>query len=140
VLEGHADRRGSVAYNKDLTERRVASTKGFLTEHRVPAANIETRALGKQENLDAEQVRELVQKNPDLSAEERQKIERNLPVIVLANNRRVDVTLESTGQPSEQSVRQYPFNAKDSLALLSTKGGEKEKGPRRPRTKKTTNN
>jgi hypothetical protein len=48
---------------------------------------------------------------------------RNLRVLVLANNRRVDVTLSTTGQ---QSVRRYPFNAKDFLALISTKGGEKK--------------
>jgi hypothetical protein len=46
-----------------------------------------------------------------------------LRVLVLANNRRVDVTLSTTGQ---QSVRRYPFNAKDFLALISTKGGEKK--------------
>ena len=53
ILEGHADERGSVRFNQDLTERRVARAKGFLVEHGVPAGNIETRALGKQENLDA---------------------------------------------------------------------------------------
>jgi len=49
-------------------------------------------------------------------------------VIVLANNRRVDVALSTTGQ---QSVRQYPFNARDALTLLSTKGGEKSQPPRK---------
>jgi len=44
-------------------------------------------------------------------------------VLVLANNRRVDVTLSTTGQ---QSVRRYPFNAKDFLALISPAGGEKK--------------
>jgi outer membrane protein OmpA-like peptidoglycan-associated protein len=135
TLEGHADRRGSIEYNKDLTERRVERAKSFLVEHGVPAASIETRALGKQENLDAEQVKQLVEQNPDLSSEDRQKIEANLQVIVLANNRRVDISLSTTGQ---QSVRQYPFNAKDSLTLLSTKGGESEKRTRPPARKKTT--
>ncbi|MGA3293179.1 MAG: OmpA family protein [Candidatus Acidiferrales bacterium] len=134
ILEGHADRRGSIEYNQDLTERRVERAKSFLVEHGVPAANIETRALGKQENLDAEQVKQLVEQNPDLSDEERQRIESNLEVIVLANNRRVDVSLNTTGQ---QSVRQYPFNAKDSLTLLSTKGGQSEKRTRPPAGKKT---
>jgi hypothetical protein len=46
---------------------------------------------------------------------------RNLSVMVLANNRRVDVTLSTTGQ---ESVRRYPFNAKDFLALINTKAGE----------------
>ena len=47
---------------------------------------------------------------------------RNLAVLVLANNRRVDITLSTTGQ---QSVRRYPFNARDFLALINPKGGEK---------------
>jgi hypothetical protein len=58
-----------------------------------------------------------------LSREERQKMMRNLPLLVLANNRRVDVTLSTTGQ---QSVRRYPFNARDFLALISPKGVEKK--------------
>jgi hypothetical protein len=45
----------------------------------------------------------------------------NLTVMVLANNRRVDVTLSTTGQ---QSTRRYPFNARDFLALIDTRGKE----------------
>jgi outer membrane protein OmpA-like peptidoglycan-associated protein len=138
TLSGHADRRGSSEYNKALTERRVERAKSFLVEHGVPADSIETRALGKEDNLSAEQVKELIEQNPDLTAEERAKILKNLPVIVLANNRRVDVTLSTTGQ---ESVRQYPFNAKDAYNLISPKGGEKEKrtappAKRRVRTRK----
>jgi len=134
TLEGHADRRGSVEYNEELTKRRVNLTKSFLVEHSVPAANIETRALGERENLDSEQVKQLIEQNPDLSSGEKERIEGNLAVIVLANNRRVDISLSTTGQ---QSVRQYPFNAKDSLTLLSTKGGESEKPARAPARKKS---
>jgi hypothetical protein len=43
--------------------------------------------------------------------------------LVLANNRRVDVTLSTTGQ---KSTHRYPFNAKDYLALINTKGAEKK--------------
>jgi outer membrane protein OmpA-like peptidoglycan-associated protein len=118
ILRGHADDRGSVEYNKDLTDRRVQLSKSFLVEHGVPAENIETQALGKADNLSADQVEQLIQRNSDLSNDERQRIESNLHVIVLANNRRVDISLNTTGQ---QSSRQYPFNAKDSLVLLSTK-------------------
>jgi hypothetical protein len=60
ILSGHADPRGSVAYNKGLTDRRV------------------------------------------------------------------DVTLSTTGQ---KSTRRYPFNAKDFLALINTKGGETDRQP-----------
>ena len=121
ILEGHADERGSVIFNQDLTERRVARAKGFLVEHGVPAANIETRALGKQENLDADQVNLQMEQNPDLTAEERQRIEGNLAVVILANNRRLDVSLNTTGQ---KSLRRYPFNAKDALTLLRAKGDD----------------
>jgi hypothetical protein len=133
TLEGHADRRGAVEYNQHLTERRVERTKTFLVEHGVPAANIETRALGKQQNMDTAAVKQLVDNNPDLTPEERQKIDANLLVIVMANNRRVDVSLDTTGQ---QSVRQYPFNAKDSLTLLSTKGTEGDRRATPPAQKK----
>lgn len=134
ILSGHADRRGSSEYNKALTERRVERAKSFLVEHGVPADSIETRALGKDDNLSDAQVKELIEQNPDLTAEERAKILRNLPVIVLANNRRVDVALSTTGQ---ESVRQYPFNAKDSYNLISPKGGEKEKRTAPPAKRRT---
>lgn len=122
ILQGHADHRGSAAFNKELTERRVERTRNVLIEHGVPSANIETRALGDEDNLTPEQVKKLVDDNPDLSSDERRKINTNLRTIVWANNRRVDVSLNTTGQ---QSVHQFPFNAQDSLALLSPAGGEK---------------
>jgi outer membrane protein OmpA-like peptidoglycan-associated protein len=115
TLTGHADVRGSVEYNQALSERRVARTKLFLVEQGVPEAKIETSGLGKEQNLTAAQVKEMVEQNPDLSAAEQGKILHNLGVIVWAQNRRVDVTLSTTGQ---QSVRMYPFNAADSLTLI----------------------
>jgi outer membrane protein OmpA-like peptidoglycan-associated protein len=119
ILGGHADVRGSVEYNKGLTERRVERTKGYLIEHGVPAGSIEVKSFGKEDELSDDQVKQLMQDDPDMSAEERQKMLNNLHVIVLANNRRVDVTLSTTGQ---QSVRRYPFNAQDAMALISVKG------------------
>ena len=115
TLSGHADVRGSVEYNQALSERRVARTKQFLVEQGVPEASIETRGLGKEEELSADQVKDLVEQNPDLSAAQREKVLRDLNVIVLAQNRRVDVVLSTTGQ---ESVRLYPFNAADALTLL----------------------
>jgi outer membrane protein OmpA-like peptidoglycan-associated protein len=123
ILSGHADPRGGVEYNKKLTERRVERTKSFLVEHGVPADHFDLKALGEEDQLTADQIKQQMADNPDLSADERQKMMRNLPVLVLANNRRVDVTLSTTGQ---QSVRRYPFNAKDFLALISAKGAEKK--------------
>ena len=115
TLTGHADVRGSVEYNQALSERRVARTKQFLVEQGLPEAKIETSGLGKEHELTADQVKELVEQNPDLNDAERAKVLRDLNVIVLAQNRRVDVTLSTTGQ---QSVRLYPFNAADSLTLI----------------------
>jgi opacity protein-like surface antigen len=122
TLEGHADPRGSVEYNQALSERRVDRTKQFLLEHGVPAANIETKAFGEQRNLTEAQVRDAVEQNPELTPEQRQKVLGNLKTILLASNRRVDITLSTTGQ---QSVRQYPFNASDSLTLLQQEGTKK---------------
>ena len=129
ILGGHADPRGSEEYNKALTERRVERTKNFLVEHGVPATHFETRSYGKEDQLSTDQIKELIAQDTNLSPADRQQMLNNLKVMVLANNRRVDVTLSTTGQ---QSTRLYPFNAKDFLALISPKGGEKK-----PPVKKT---
>ena len=123
ILGGHADPRGSAEYNKALTQRRVDRSKNFLVEHGVPADRFETRSFGKEDQLTAEQVKEQIAENPELRPADRQQMSRNLQVLVLANNRRVDITLSTTGQ---QSTHRYPFNAKDYLALINTKGGEKK--------------
>ncbi|HKB98555.1 MAG TPA: OmpA family protein [Terriglobales bacterium] len=123
ILGGHADERGSQEYNKALTERRVERTRNFLVQHGVPAKDIETRSFGKDDNLSAKQVKEQMEQNPDLTPADRKQMLGNLQVMVLANNRRVDVALSTTGQ---QSTHRYPFNAKDYLALINTKSGEKK--------------
>ncbi|HXN95070.1 MAG TPA: OmpA family protein [Candidatus Acidoferrales bacterium] len=132
ILGGHADPRGSEEYNKALTQRRVERTKNFLVEHGVPADHFETRSFGKEDQLSADQVKEQIAQNTELTPADRHQMLNNLSVLVLANNRRVDVTLSTTGQ---QSTRGYPFNAKDYLALINPKGGEKKppvkKKPRR---------
>jgi hypothetical protein len=96
----------------------VEITKQFLISLGIPEANLETKAYGEDENMTPDQVKELVEQHPNLTQEERDKILNNLRIITLAQNRRVDITLSSTGQ---QSVRQFPFNAEDSLTLLSPK-------------------
>jgi outer membrane protein OmpA-like peptidoglycan-associated protein/opacity protein-like surface antigen len=121
ILGGHADPRGSVEYNQGLTQRRVDRTKNFLVEHGVPADHIDTQSFGEEDQLTADQIRQQIADNPDLTPDDRKQMLDNLPVMVLANNRRVDVSLSTTGQ---QSTRRYPFNAKDYLALINTKGGE----------------
>jgi outer membrane protein OmpA-like peptidoglycan-associated protein len=124
MLSGNADKRGAAGYNKDLSERRAQLAKNFLVEQGVPAASIETQAFGEEKNLDADQVKQLLEGNPDLSAEVREKALQKLPTIVLANNRRVDIALSTTG---EESARQYPFMA-DDFATLSDRNGPEKKG------------
>jgi outer membrane protein OmpA-like peptidoglycan-associated protein/opacity protein-like surface antigen len=132
ILGAHADPRGSVEYNKGLTERRVERTKNFLVQHGVPEDHIDVRSFGKEDQLTANEIRQQIADNPDVSPDDRQQMLNNLQVMILANNRRVDVTLSTTGQ---RSTRRYPFNAKDFLALISTKGGEK-KPPVKPKPRR----
>jgi outer membrane protein OmpA-like peptidoglycan-associated protein len=124
ILEGHADVRGAKDYNVKLSERRVERVKSYLLEKGAPADHVETRAFGFEKNMTAEEVRKLIEADPDLSPVEKQKILKNLLTVRMANNRRVDVTLSTTG---EQSVRRFPFSAKDALTLLSRGGGETPK-------------
>jgi outer membrane protein OmpA-like peptidoglycan-associated protein len=133
ILGGFADPRGSEEYNKALTQRRVERTSSYLVEHGVPADHIDTRSYGKDDELTAAQTKEQIDQNPDLSPADRQQMLNNLQVMVLANNRRVDVTLSTTGQ---ESTRRYPFNAKDYLALISTQGGSTKKATTKATTKK----
>ena len=132
ILGGHADHRGSVEFNQALSERRVNRVKGFLVEQGVPEANIDTKAYGKEENLTSEQVTTEVNDNPELSAEERQRVLKNIVVIRMASNRRVDVTLSTTGQTS---VRRFPFNTTDALTLIGGREGEKKVAPKKPMAK-----
>jgi lipid-binding SYLF domain-containing protein len=121
-LQGHADHRGTSEYNQALSERRVEITKRFLVGLGIPEANFSTKAYGEEDNMTPEQVKQLVEQHPNLSQEQKDKILKNLKLVTLAQNRRVDITLSSTGQ---ESVRQFPFNAEDALTLLST--GTKKK-------------
>ena len=129
TLEGHSDPRGSVEYNQELSQRRVDRVKGFLTALGVPLSNIKTEAFGERENLTDKQVRAAVERNPELSPEDRQRVLDNTQTIILASNRRVDITLSNVGQASQDSVREFPFNAADSLTLLKEKANRKMTDP-----------
>jgi len=104
----------------------VARVKSFLVEHGVDGSLIETKALGDQHNLTAEEVRASVDANPQLTTEERTRTIRNMQTIILASNRRVDVTLSTTGEVSQ---RQFPFNAEDSLTLIGGRTPVKKAAP-----------
>jgi hypothetical protein len=135
ILGGHADHRGSVEYNQALSERRVNRTKSFLIEQGVPEASIETKAFGKEHNLTDDEVKGEVDSNPELTSEEKQRVLKNIVTIRMASNRRVDVTLSTTGQTS---VRQFPFNATDALTLIGGREGEAKKKVAKPAPKKST--
>jgi hypothetical protein len=119
IIQAHADSRGSIEYNRALSERRAERVKSFLIEQGVPASNIEMKALGKEDNLDANAVMQLEEQNPNVSAADRQEILKNLPTTVLANNRRVDIVLSTTGQ---KSLRYFPHNAEDAADLMGARG------------------
>ncbi len=122
ILEGHADSRGAKDYNTKLSERRVKRARSYLMEKGVPADHLETKAFGFEKNMTSDEVKKLLDEDPDLAPAEKQKLIKNLVTVRMANNRRVDVTLSTTG---EQSVRRFPFSAKDALTLLSRGGAEK---------------
>jgi outer membrane protein OmpA-like peptidoglycan-associated protein len=115
VLEGHADPRGSAEYNEHLSERRVQASKQFLVAQGVPEGSVEIKALGERHNLTDSEVAEAVDNNDELTASERASLHKNMTAIVLASNRRVDITLSPAGQ---HSARKFPFNAKDSMTLI----------------------
>jgi outer membrane protein OmpA-like peptidoglycan-associated protein len=131
ILAGHADIRGTKEYNLKLSERRVERVKSYLVEHGVPADHVETKAFGEEQNMSAADVKALVEQDTTLSDETRKKVLKNLPTIVLANNRRVDVTLSTTGQ---QGVRGLPFNAEDAATLIR-RGVEETKKTGKPAAK-----
>jgi outer membrane protein OmpA-like peptidoglycan-associated protein len=136
TLEGHADHRGSAAFNQVLTERRVARVKAFLVENGVPESAIDTKALGKEHNLTTDEVKQSIEQNPDLTTEERKRALARIVVIRMASNRRVDITLNSAGQ-AETSVRQFPFNSTDALSLIGGREAPK-KAPVKRSPKKAT--
>jgi len=135
TLEGHADHRGTAAYNQALTERRVGRVKSFLVEQGVPEAAIDTKAFGAERNLTTEQVKESVQQNTELTNEERTRALARINVIRMASNRRVDITLNA-GSASETSVRQFPFNAADAMTLIGGRQGQVKKPATTKRTPK----
>jgi outer membrane protein OmpA-like peptidoglycan-associated protein len=118
TLTGHADPRGTPEFNQKLSERRVARVKAFLVEQGVPEANLDTQAVGEEHQLSKDEVKNLIETNSDLTDEQKKRVLSRLNVIVLAQNRRVDIRLNGTNQ---ESNLHYPFNAADSATLLDLK-------------------
>ncbi len=118
-LGGHADRRGPVSYNQKLSERRADLAKRFLIEQGVPEASLDTHGYGKEQNLSNDQVKELLDAKDSLLAaltpEQRKIVLAKIETIVLANNRRVDIKLNTN---NAESARTYPFNVPDYKELV----------------------
>jgi outer membrane protein OmpA-like peptidoglycan-associated protein len=130
ILQAHADLRGSVAFNKALSQRRADIVKNYLVEHGIPAASVETQAFGKDKNLTNKQVEDLNAKNPNVTAEARARVEKEILAFRMANNRRVDLHLSTTGQTS---LQYFPYNSDDLNVLL---GEEKPVAKKKMMTKK----
>jgi len=111
VIVGHADVRGSKAYNQALSERRVAVIKDFLVSQGVPSDKIQTCAVGKEQQLDEQKVESLQSQDP-------QKPEgwetRHEKTTWLAYNRRADVILKPQGEVSDEA---YPNDVADVRIL-----------------------
>jgi outer membrane protein OmpA-like peptidoglycan-associated protein len=119
ILQGHADPRGGPEYNKKLSERRVERTKAYLVANGVSADAIETQGLGEEQPMSSDQVKQAIDQDQNITAAQKAQLSKNAKVLALAQNRRVDVTLSTTGQTS---VRQFPFNAEDALNLINPRG------------------
>ena len=115
ILEAHADSRGSVPFNKALSQRRADLVKNYLADHGISAAGIETQAFGKEKNLTNKEVEDLNAQNPNATPEARERVEHNIVAFRMANNRRVDIHLSTTGQTSQ---RFFPYNSDDLNVLL----------------------
>jgi hypothetical protein len=111
MIVGHADVRGSRAYNQSLSERRANIVRDYLVSKGVPADKIQTRAVGKDQQLPMSTVEAMQSRDP-------QKPERwetrNTRTTWLAYNRRADVILEPKGQQSEKD---YPNGVADTRIL-----------------------
>jgi outer membrane protein OmpA-like peptidoglycan-associated protein len=126
ILGGHADIRGTDAYNQALSERRVEQVRSYLVAQGVPESDIEIKAYGKERNLTLDEVKTSIENNPQISPADKKRELARINVIKLASNRRVDVTLKSAGM-TETSIQQFPFNAADAMTLIGGRGAAPRK-------------
>ena len=110
LIVGHADVRGPERYNMALSQRRAELVKDYLISQGMAASEIQTKAVGKDQQLPEKQVAKLQTQD----SEKPVKGERNGKTIWLAYNRRVDVVLEPSGQQPQMA---YPNDASDARIL-----------------------
>jgi OmpA family len=111
MVVGHADVRGSEKYNLALSERRDEIVKEYLISQGIAPDRIETRAEGKDKELDQKKVEALQSEDTEKAPGWMSKNEK---ATWLAYNRRVDIILEPTGQESTEA---YPNDAGDARIL-----------------------
>lgn len=114
TLVAHADVRGSKKYNQALSQRRADEVKDYLVAHGLSPDLIDTRAMGKEQQLDMKKMETLQAKNPH---KPEKWMKHNKKATWLAYNRRVDIVLEPQGQ---QSTEAYPDSA-DARILWARK-------------------
>lgn len=115
TLVAHADVRGSKKYNQALSQRRADEVKDYLVAHGLSPDLIDTRAMGKEQQLDMKKMETLQAKNPH---KPEKWMKHNKKATWLAYNRRVDIVLEPQGQ---QSTEAYPESAPDARILWARK-------------------
>jgi OmpA family/PEGA domain len=111
VIVGHADVRGSQAYNQALSERRAALIRDYLVSEGVPDDEVQMQAVGKDQQLSEAKVDILQSQDPEKPEKWETRQQRRT---WLAYNRRADVILEPKGQESEQA---YPNDVADARIL-----------------------
>jgi outer membrane protein OmpA-like peptidoglycan-associated protein len=99
TIVGHADVRGSRKYNQALSLRRAELVKKYLVSEGIPAAKIQVRAEGKDEQLSAAKVTTLQSQDPQ---KPEKWMRRHSRTTWLAYNRRADIVLQPAGQASTE--------------------------------------
>jgi hypothetical protein len=111
LIVGHADVRLSQKYNLALGDRRDSLVRSYLVSQGVPASEIETHSVGKEQQMPLKLVEHLQSQDPQ---KPEKRFERSNRDTWLAYNRRVDVILEPSGQ---KPVVAYPNDASDAAVL-----------------------
>ena len=111
MVVGYTDVRGPEKYNLALAQMRAEQVKNYLVSQGIAADKIETRAEGKDRQLDQQQVEQL--QSQDTQKPQNWMTARK-KATWLAYNRRVDIILEPSGQ---QSTEAYPNDAPDVRVL-----------------------
>jgi outer membrane protein OmpA-like peptidoglycan-associated protein len=93
LVEGFTDSRGSDALNQDLSTRRAAAVRAFLVSRGVPETRITSQGFGKNNPM-----------ADNDSAEGR------------ANNRRVEIVVQSPGQETSHGIRDQTQSQADRAA------------------------